>query len=150
MIRYLKTLAMIGIAFAIAAGGSRNAEANEWGALAFGESQTYTAWAFASGASEWEAESAAVNRCQQLLGAYCESWGAFANACGAIAVSECPSGSCSSPAYGFAGRSTRSEATRAAIAQCEQAASSPGTSGTCRVSTSRHGEAGVFCVGAAR
>ena len=149
MTRYLKMLAMAFVALAAAAGGSRDAQSEEWGALAFGSSGRGVAWAFSSRDSERAADTAAVNRCQRLLGSSCESWGTFVNSCGAIAVSECPRDSCSRPAYGFATRGNRSEATRAAIAQCERATSAS-ISGTCRVSTSDQGEAGVICVGRAR
>ena len=38
---------------------------------------------------------------------------------------------------------------RAAIDECERAATGPGTSGTSRVSTGDRGEAAIFCIGAA-
>ena len=44
MIRCFKMFAMIGIALMAAAGYPRDAEANEWGALAFGESERRYCW----------------------------------------------------------------------------------------------------------
>ena len=154
MIRYLVALV---VALMATVGGSRDAQAQEHGAFALGFYGTgeasATAWAFDHGDSAAEAQDAADMRCRELLGevtdgyGLCRTWRtSFANSCYAVAVGECLEG-CVRPAYGVAGGSSRNEASTAAIAMCENAASSGGAAGTCRVATSDQGEPGVVCVG---
>ncbi len=122
-----------------------------YGAYAYGipsgERRGYV-WAFrSSDNSAAEALTAAQNRCAQLLGSPCETSRSFTNSCAAIAVSECPVGSCRTPAIGaVSGSSSRREAETAAITLCERAASSR-VAGTCRVDTGDDGEPGSYCAG---
>ena len=117
-------------------------------ALAFGTSERSYAWQFGTGDSAAAAERAALNGCARRLGSSCELRGrAFTNSCAAIAVSECPAGSCSTPAFGYAGGRTRREAETSAIAFCRSYASRPSVARTCRVDTSDRGNPGVFCIG---
>ena len=106
------------------------------------------AWQFGYDDSAAAAERDARNKCEGLSGSggSCRllGGGAFTNTCYALALSECRSGSCT---WGSAGGRTRSEAERAAIAQCERTAPRIGAAGTCRVGTDRYGIPSVTCPG---
>ena len=113
---------------AVQAAASPGASSAEWGGMAFGiafdsvDGLAYAsawAWAFEYGDSGAAARTAAQDRCEGLLGRFCEQYsGAFENTCAAIAVSECPSG-CSLPGYGISRGSSEREASRGAIELCE-------------------------------
>ncbi len=116
----------------------------QYGALALGGNEASFAWAFRVGATAKEAEQSALNRCRDLLGRSCHA-ASFANACGAIARSECHRDQgCLRPGYGDGYGKTRAEAEAAAIRSCNQRGDG------CRVDTSAQGEAGALCVGTAR
>lgn len=151
MTRYLGTLAAAVTVFAMAAFELRDAEAQEWGALAHGQSSAGVTWTFGYGDSGEAAQRAAMSRCDRLIGDSCSVRRAFSRSCTAIAVTEC-SGECRVPAYGTAPGKTESEARAGAVAQCENAArrSLPEMAGTCRVRTGVQGEPGAVCVGGPR
>ena len=146
-VQTLKILVAPVVALMVAAGNSRAAEPAEFGALAFGESETGVVWAADFGDSWISAKTAAVNRCAGALGSSCRSWGVFPNRCVALAESECPADSCSKPAYGVSLGSTFSKAVAGAVAECESSASGAGVSETCRAPVNDEGEPGVVCVG---
>lgn len=123
------------------------AEPAEFGALAFGESETGMVWAADFGDRWMSAKTAAVERCSGALGSPCWSWGVFPNRCVALAVSDCPEGSCSKPAYGVALGTTFGEAVAGAVAECESGASGDGVAGTCRAPVNDDGEPSVVCAG---
>ena len=160
MTRYLKTLVALVVAFAAAAGGSRDAWSEEnHGALALGMSADgrRVTWAYESANSELGAKDAALSRCAQLFGTPCSTYlHAFEDTCLAISVSACPAGDCIRPAYGVSEGYPRDVAIAGAIEACESAAlhtagNTAGMVGTCRVANANVGNTnpGVVCVGTA-
>ncbi len=109
------------------------------------------AWAFGTGESASAAERDARTDCERILGSRCGTrlLGGYTDYCGAVAVSECSSSTCRTPAMGGGFGRTRREAETDAIRTCERGTSST-AAGTCRVGTGRSGEPGVVCVGSAR
>ena len=134
--------------------------ATTYGALYFGQVEVSrnnwsSSWSFGSGTSASAAERDAERNCESGFQGSCESaLSGYANACGAIAVSEC-TGQCVQPAFAFGADRLRSEAEAEAVRECETAVvRSPPDIGTCRVATGRERHTreltpGVLCVGTA-
>lgn len=111
------------------------------------------AWGMRTGTSASAAESSALTSCRGFLpGSSCViRLRGETDVCQVVAVSECPSGSCRTPAAGFGQSATRSDAVSNAIRACEQAARNNNEIvGTCRIATSDQGNAAVSCVGTAQ
>ncbi len=125
-----------------------------WGRVEVSRNNWSYSWAFGSGTSASAAESDAKRQCESGFRGNCErKIPGYANACGAIAVSECPEG-CGSPAFGYGADRLRREAEDEAVRVCERGATTALTRGTCRVATGRERHSrqlttGVQCVGTA-
>ena len=135
--------------------------ATTYGALYWGREEGVASftWAFGSGTSASEAERDAERECERLsrIRGICEvGLRGYANACGVIAVSECPSQRCVNPASASRVDVIQRDAEAQAIRACETTARIEDFSaGTCRVATGRERytrelSPGVHCVGTAR
>ena len=123
----------------------------EYAAIYYGARPRVWAFGIASRSSASAAERAAKTECERRLGSSCSLRvvSGYANSCGAIAIAECPSSTCNSPAVGGGSGRTRREAEVQAIRACERGTRA-GTTGTCRVATTDSLQPGVRCVGTAR
>ena len=131
-----------------------------YGALYFGRVEVSRnnwsySWSFGSGTSASAAERDAERQCESGFRGNCgRGIGGYANYCGAIAVSACSPGSCSTPAWGYGVDRLRREAEAEAIRDCESRVTVAENRGTCRIATGRERHTreltpGVLCVGTA-
>lgn len=117
----------------------------------WGRSGRGWAWGSGTGSSASAAETDADRRCESGGVSCNRALRGYTNACGALAVSECPSSSCRQPALGAAVDASRQQAETEAIGACERGTSaSAGTRGTCRIATGRNGNPAVLCIGTTR
>ena len=132
-----------------------------YGALYFGRVEVSRnnwsySWSFGSGTSASAAARDAERQCESGFRGSCgRIISGYANYCGAIAVSECPSSSrCVTPAWGFGADRLRREAEAEAVRDCESNVRNAEIRGTCRIATGRERHTrelapGVQCVGTA-
>lgn len=162
MTRYLMMLAVIAVALAATMGALRDAEAQEWVAVAASHAipngdgrrgeiaPRWITWATGAGDSKAAAEADALRNCEADLNYtsskswMCESTQVlgFSEGCAAVAISdtECGDERCRTRGYGVQISDTREKAIVGAMEICE---SEPASEGACSVATRTRQRPGV-------